>query len=123
MARKPRWCEVRDGMVVQIFRNRKRACQSSVDEEFIHLVDYAKAVGEVRDQVFNRSQGVCEKCCDQRISRSTMHMDERLARGEFDERGWSGQISLDNSWALCANCHIGPGGEHWNRRPRFGEKS
>jgi 5-methylcytosine-specific restriction endonuclease McrA len=120
--RKPHWCEVHDGKVTRIFKNRKRACQSHVDEEFIRLVVYAVAVEQVRDEVFRHSEGHCQKCGN-RITHVTMHMDERIARGEFDGRGWSGEISLDNSWALCHDCHLGPGGEHWNRRPRFDERS
>ena len=120
--RKPPWCEVRDGKVVRIFKNWKRACQSRVPFIDIDQMAYAVAVEQVRDAVFKRSEGHCEKC-GERITHVTMQMHERIHRGKFDTEGWSGEISIDNSWAICAHCHVGPGGEHWNRRPRFGEKS
>jgi hypothetical protein len=49
-----------------------------------------------------------------------MHMHEKLNRGQFDENGWSGQISRENSEGICTYCHFNKD-RHGKRLPRFGE--
>jgi 5-methylcytosine-specific restriction endonuclease McrA len=71
-------------------------------------------VKAIRRAVFERAEYMCEYC-GALLTWNTGHMHEKIHRG----RG--GKISLENSVALCAKCHIGPHGEHGARRPRFGE--
>jgi hypothetical protein len=128
MARKPVWCLMDSEGVVRIFKNKKRAAQAEgVMWSAVRLVDYAEAVAQVRDFVWKRSEGNCEKCGASFTKDGSlfnrMHMDEKLARGSFDANGWSGEISRENSWGICYGCHFGPGGHHGGRRPRFGESA
>lgn len=39
---------------------------------------------------------------------------------ELVSKGKGGEVSLENSIGLCADCHLNTA--HGNRRPRFGEK-
>lgn|SRR5208282_164234 len=119
--RKPVWCLTDSEGVVAIFKNKKRAAQSGAPWESIIELSYAFAVGQVRDYVFARSEGHCEKCGDEIVKergmRRSMHMHEKLHRGQFDENGWSGQISRENSVGLCRSCHLGD--EHGDRNPQW----
>lgn len=73
------------------------------------------AVESIRQQVFERANNECQRC-GKPVTWSTMHMDERIARGD------GGEISLANCWALCYDCHEGRSdSEHGERRLRFGE--
>jgi hypothetical protein len=84
------------------------------DEHGFRFMRRSEAVEEIRDQVYDRSKGFCRNCGDI-ILLDSFHMHE------VKHRGKGGEISLDNSIALCAKCHIGPEGEHKARRTRFGE--
>ena len=116
--RKPVWVEKnRRGAIVRIFKNQRTAVEARVgkrDHE-LDVQPYAVAVASIRAQVFERARGICEACG---VARAT-EMDERLPRGSFDKEGHSGQISLDNSRALCHGCHQGPKGHHGDRLPRL----
>ncbi len=111
------WVEIDvfTGLATRVFRNRKIAFESM---ESPKCIERALAVSQIRRQVFDRQDGLCIKCGDI-VTRASMHLDEILARGEFDDDGRSGEVSLENSQALCANCHIGSRGEHGDRRPQF----
>lgn len=61
------------------------------------------AVAEIRQQVFRRANGNCEYCAAI-ITSDTGHMHEKV----FRSRG--GEISLDNSVAICHDCHRGEHG-------------
>ena len=80
----------------------------------VRLMDRSDAVGAIRKKIWERCKGYCEKCGDL-ITNEQMHMHEQVPRGEC------GEISLDNSIALCYNCHIN--GEHGDRRPKFNTKT
>lgn len=67
------------------------------------------AIRDIRQQVYKRANSCCEKC-GERLTWRQMHMDERVSRGE------GGEVSVDNSWVLCYDCHLGPDGEHGDRR-------
>lgn len=103
------------GLCVRVFRNRKRAYEE-IDSP--KCIEKALAVSQIRRQVFDRQDGLCLKC-GEIITRASMHMDEILARGDFDADGHSGEVSLSNCQGLCSACHIGPRGEHSNRKPMF----
>lgn len=75
---------------------------------------FKEAVAIVRRRVFERSGGLCENCA-RPVTWESGHMHERKPRGK------GGEISVKNSVFICAKCHLGPQGEHGNRRPRFGE--
>ena len=70
---------------------------------------------EIRHAIYVRQRGHCIRC-DAFVTEQQAHMHEKVHR----EKG--GKISLDNSEILCSNCHIGPRGEHGNRRPQFLKK-
>ncbi len=123
MARKPHWCLMDSRGVVRIFKNKKRAAQAEgVMWPAVRLMNYVEAVAQVRDFIYERCEGHCEKC-GKTITDKTMHMHEKLHRGQFDANGWSGEISRDNSVGICYDCHFGQGGAHHNRRVRFGESA
>ena len=69
------------------------------------------AVGVIRQRILERAEGRCEYCG--KFIDYHFHMHEKKPRG----RG--GEISMENSVALCASCHIGQNGEHGMRRPLF----
>ena len=103
--------ERENGRIVRLFRSRFKALECKGD-----VVEYPRhnAVVEIRQQVYERSKGYCENCGH--IITHTFHMHEKIARSD------GGEISLENSVALCAACHIlRTDSEHGNRRLRFGE--
>lgn len=71
--------------------------------------------GEIRRAIYNQQDGHC-LWCDKFVTWGQAHLHEKVARGK------GGQISLENSIILCADCHIGPKGAHGNRRPKFSKK-
>jgi 5-methylcytosine-specific restriction endonuclease McrA len=76
-------------------------------------MDRMRAVVHIRSRVYARAKGRCEKC-NATLTPMTAHMDEKVSRGE------GGNISLENCWLLCANCHIlDPKSEHGDRRPQW----
>lgn len=81
-------------------------------EGAFYLMDKAQAVGAIRHEIFERQHRECIRCGTP-ITEAQMHLHERKTRGQ------GGEISLDNSEGLCADCHIGRSGEHGNRRPQF----
>lgn len=68
------------------------------------------AVTSIRKQVFDRAGGVCDKCA-RIVSWDGGHLHERIPRGS------GGEISVENCWCLCFDCHIL--GEHGDRAPQF----
>lgn len=101
--------ELRDGVPIRILNH------APYDPDGPPVVEWSRAgaVSAIRAQVFDRAAGHCERC-DTPITPSTGHMHEVLPRG----RG--GEISLANSVALCARCHLGKTGVHANHYPQFG---
>jgi hypothetical protein len=70
---------------------------------------------EIRAILFEKQEHKC-KWCDKLLSWSQCHMHEQIFRGK------GGEISLDNSVILCADCHIlnpRQTGAHGSRQPRF----
>lgn len=113
------WVEIDCGACSRIFKNKKRAFET-IDKPI--LMEEGLAKHQIRRQIFERQDGICVKC-GAILTKQTMHMDEKLARGEFDEDGHSGEISLENSWGLCSPCHIGPRGEHGDRQVKFSNRT
>jgi len=80
--------------------------QACVRVDGIHM-DRAAAVGEIRHQVFERSQGKCEHVkqdgavCGRPITWKSFDLNERHHRG----RG--GLMGIENSEAACRVCHRG----------------
>ena len=109
------WVEVDEvGNPIRIFYSQRRAIQVGVEGKKVELFDRSVAVSVIRDIIWDRTGGDCTWCGNP-ITKASLHMHEVLPRGE------GGEISLDNSVGICADCHIGPQGAHGNRRPRFGE--
>lgn len=97
------------GNIIRIFRKDKRWLQ--VAEDRLALVPKIDAVREIRMQIFKRSCGKCEFDCGNNISWDSMELHEKIPRGKH------GEISLQNSVALCHNCHTGsPDSAHGDRR-------
>lgn len=70
----------------------------------------SEAVQMIRQAVFKRSDGECERC-GTTITWKTMQMHERVHKSQ------GGEVSLSNCWALCHGCHQGrPDSEHGDRR-------
>ena len=82
----------------------------------VHEMSRKQAVEDIRRQVFERAGGTCERCAAQRITWDSMHLHEQVHRGK------GGEVSVENSVALCARCHISPVGEHANRFPQWSRK-
>lgn len=102
------YVELKDGVPIRILKRVDYNSPHPIAE-----VSRKYAVGEIRRQVFERAAGHCERC-DARITEQTGHMHEKL------ERGRGGEISVENSVALCPKCHLGKTGVHANHYPQFG---
>jgi 5-methylcytosine-specific restriction endonuclease McrA len=96
----------------EVFKSHSAALRANPDGACIVEMDRMRAVVAIRSRVYARAKGHCEKC-NEVLTPETAHMDEKVSRGE------GGNISLDNCWLLCSNCHVGPTGEHSNRLPDF----
>lgn len=111
------WVETnpKSGLPIRIIKAREAY---NARDFTIAFVDKSWAIGEIRRQVFERDGYECRRC-SKRLTLQSGHMDEKISRGE------GGEISLENCWLLCADCHIGDKStsEHGNRRIRFGEKN
>ena len=111
------WAEIDEftGHAVRIFKNRKIAFETISAPK---LISKALAVSQIRRQIFNRQEGVCVNCPEM-FTYSSMHLHEKIHRGE------GGEISLENSEGLCAACHIlGPRSEHGkDRSPQFTKRT
>lgn len=108
------WVELVSGVAVRIFKCGKDAAGSSA-ERIAHILK-TQATGEIRKQIWWRTKGECE-WCTKIITEESMHMHEVIHRGQ------GGEVSIENSVGICAECHIGPLGAHSDRRPRFGERN
>lgn len=73
-----------------------------------------EAVSQIRRQIFKISKGECRNCGKTLVWPNGFHMHEQKSRGA------GGEISIFNSIALCASCHIGgPSSEHGKRSLHF----
>ena len=121
MARNRVFVEVRfkDGYdIVRIFPHFSQATASRAWKEG-RVIEYPRrdAVEIIRRKVFQRAKNQCERC-SKRLTWDSMHLDEKISRGE------GGFIGMENSWALCADCHIlRKDSEHGDRRLMFGEST
>ena len=106
-----------DSLPIRIFKDRS---WKLLPAEQVQLMDRARAVGLIRVQVFERAYkeddfGVvgyweCARC-GRRITPETGEMHERVPKGS------GGEVSLENSEAICRNCHTaGPDAAHAGRR-------
>lgn len=74
----------------------------------------AEAVREIRKKVFERSKGLCE-WCGQNIIWNSFEMHETTFKSD------GGMVSLENSVALCHQCHQGrEDSAHGDRRWQTG---
>jgi len=81
-----------------------------LDPATVIQVAKSVAVGTIRDQVFKRAGYICE-FCGANLTITGGHMHEKNPRGK------GGEISMDNSVAICYKCHLGRAdSEHGNRR-------
>jgi len=87
-----------DGRAIRIFRNFKLACGAlSYPSRIAHMLR-ATAVEDIRRQVWERDNKRCTHCGTM-VRWHIMQLHERIWRG----RG--GEVSIDNSVTLCADCH------------------
>lgn len=112
------------GKPIRIFRTEHAASVSPAwDLGLVKLWNRARAVDSIRRQVFERDGWACVHCSES-ICWKTGHMHERQARGQIlqiSENEWQGgEISLDNSVTLCAQCHLYDKiAGHGDRQPDF----
>ena len=120
-----------EGLPIRIFRDKSwRTCTNPVQ-----LMDRAKAVCSIREQVFDRTEiresnnpltRVCEEVgfttehecerCGRRITWETFEMNEIRPKGAGGGKT-GGEVRLENCEALCHQCHTGsPDSAHGNRR-------
>ena len=108
---KTAWVEINTaGEPIRIFKSWVTASLSRCE---VREMSYAEAVGSIRHRLFVLSEGDCD-LCGSPVTETTMHLHEMKHRGK------GGEISLENSVAICAPCHFRA---HKNRRVRFGENS
>jgi 5-methylcytosine-specific restriction endonuclease McrA len=112
------WVQVDEftGWATRIFKNQKAALTNV--ENFVQQMDRALAVSQIRRQIFDRQEGVCINCPTM-LTFSSGHLHEKIHRGQ------GGEISLENSEMLCADCHIlGPRSIHGKERsPQFTKRT
>lgn len=96
---------------IRILKTNKQAYE--LPPEKVRMMARSVAVKYIRDQVVERARKdkniLCE-FCGLIITEDTGHMHEVLSRGK------GGEVSLENSRFICAQCHLGPDGEHGDRR-------
>lgn len=103
---------------VRILKNAKEAAlvkqsEGMFEDEIVRQMDRGTAVIIIRLQVVARARrGNLIQCefCGKNITENTGHMHEVVPRGK------GGHISVDNSRLICPECHIGPEGEHGDRK-------
>lgn len=102
-----------NGRAEKIFRDKS---WRDYPEGRVYITTKAEAVGDIREQVFVRSVGKCEKC-GKYLTEESMEMNEKHPKGVGWATGSGGEVSLSNCEALCRNCHQGnPSSVHGNRR-------
>ena len=106
------WVGLDEIGITEIFRSYGQAVQSAAGK-LGNIKEYPRkdAVFAIRTRVFQKSDNHCKDCGN--IITWNFHMHEETPRGK------GGNISIWNSIALCANCHLNF--EHGNRRLRFNE--
>jgi hypothetical protein len=100
------------GQVIRIFKNPLRA-HTYEGNGTVTLMSRKDAVAAIRKQVFSLSGGQC-KYCGRPIDWN-FHMHEVIPRSQ------GGEISLENSIALCAKCHMQHPAAHGDRSLQFGD--
>lgn len=105
--------QILDGKIVRIF-HKMYVAQLSGKE--IREYPRRDAVIAIREQVYTASKGQCRDCG--KLITNRFHMHEEVPRSK------GGEVSIWNSIALCAACHIlRDDSAHGNRRLRFGESN
>jgi HNH endonuclease len=107
------WIELDEKGTTRIFRSYAAAVQSAA-WNLGHVKEYPRreATREIRERILQRAGNQCEDC-GKLVTWGSMHMHEKIHRGD------GGEISLENSIAVCYKCHTEI--EHGERRLRFGE--
>jgi 5-methylcytosine-specific restriction endonuclease McrA len=105
-----------NGLPCRIFRTKEwKTCDS------VQIMDRGKAVGAIRAQVYDRSEapeGAHHECerCGRYITWESFEMNEKRPKGSGGGKT-GGEVSLENSEALCHQCHQGSSDSaHGNRR-------
>lgn len=104
------WVEFDEKGPIRIFRNW-RGVLAVGNYKDVREYPRKNAVAAIRQRVYELSGGFCKDCGG--IITVNFHMHEEISRGK------GGEISIENSIALCSRCHLEF--EHGNRRLRFGE--
>jgi hypothetical protein len=114
------------GCPIRIFRAAKQAF--ALPPERVKEYPRAEAVARIRHAIFVRCGGRCEYGCGRAIVEdkyqpgarwpNIMEMHEEIPRGSVHKVG---EISLQNSYAVCGVCHRKDARGHLNRRLHWGE--
>jgi len=97
-----------NGLPIRIFRKDHEYLQCP--EQWLGIMTKKEAVGSIRRQVFDRCDGKCEQC-ERYITWESFELHEKVFKGK------GGEVSLENSVALCNHCHqSGPNAAHRDRR-------
>lgn len=104
------FCEI-DPVTRKIIRILK-SCGVAIFLKPEQVVELPKgeAVTQVRRQVFDMSHGECRNC-GAALNWASFHMHEQKPKGV------GGEVSIWNSVALCADCHLNH--EHGKRKPQW----
>ena len=100
-----------NGLPIRIFLSEKLAYRDpSLD---VGEMRRGAAMKYIRESVFARSRGKCERC-GRLITWMSMQMHEVNPRGMTAHT--RGEVSVANSQAICFSCH---NAAHANRRPQW----
>jgi hypothetical protein len=113
MAKQIVWVEINPETEMPVRILKHFSDTFSLDPDVVRQMAKSVAVGFIREQVFSRAKrGMITMCefCGNTITPGTGHMHEKQFKSK------DGEVSLDNCVAICSECHIGPTGEHGNRR-------
>ncbi len=105
-----------NGLAAKIFSHQKEMFFECPSDAKAIEMERALAVRQIRVQIWDRQDGTCIRC-PKLVTWNGAHLHE------LESRGRGGNISLENSEILCADCHIGPQGAHSNRLPKFTKRT
>jgi 5-methylcytosine-specific restriction endonuclease McrA len=96
-----------DGTILRVVKNAEAW---KIPPERLRHWPKADAIRTIRKQVFERAGYMCE-FCGKNLTWEGGEMHEKLPKGK------GGEVSMDNSVAVCHQCHTGRAdSEHGNRR-------
>lgn len=108
------------------FISQAKLIEGENDEPEPHLLLFGADKTKARMWLFQRERNRCQKCrCVVVWGSDEFGWSEYGEVGEWShirDKPWNKCDCPKNMSLLCHRCHQGVGSEHYNRRPRFGEK-